>query len=849
VRRFFWNNRSGNSTSIDDVVASFAKNWGQPGYSLKSYWEGLKGDRTLFVLAALIKIDLQRRFQGGERPSAGDYFAIFPEIAEDDDRALSLVYEEFCLLEENDDRPDVSDFCARYEPWRDSLISQLGYHRHFSQIVGAEKPKLSYPSVGERFATYELRSILGKGGAAQVYLATDDLGGRQVVLKVSSSIGLEPSILASLEHRNIVPIYNLVDSPGSELRGICMPYRPGMTLEKLLKIYSLTGLPTKASTILEILEVKGLDPKTTDDGWRDFPLKGTYTEAVAWLGLSVANALAYLHDRHIYHRDIKPANILLTHRQGPLLFDFNLAHSPNAPEHAQTALLGGTLPYMAPEQLRAFLDPSIWDKVGASADIYAFGLVMREMVTGLQPDLPNSNLPLTRSIQDLHDRRHELVASIREINPDVPPSLEAIILKCLAFKPVDRYDNAKALADDLKRFLERRPLVWARNPSPFELVLNWLYRRGKIAAGLGLMIGICALIVGTRQPQSGPSNPVRMGTEDPYFTDSAHPKVDALEVSAPSRFNALTNLRFQQVVTLLDSDQIEGRVEAERIFEQFRKKYPNSAWPILYLALTQKKLGNRDVVSLTNLIREISMKSDAEEAILQRLKEDSSSVELRVMLGFFYSDKGQFDKARQTLEEAIQRNPEHEGALALLGNVERVQERYVRAIEFYQRAIEMARKKDNPALVSELREILIPVMLIEVDLLLSPTPDDSQLKKAGDLLGRIDSQLPLMELELKNGPGKGPSLKASCNIAICRGALNSGRGYVLAAQGNKDEALSAFRSSLNYFDEALGSHAADVARIQTEKEKAATDLRPYIQEKKDVLDRRVKNHGMSLDSP
>ena len=89
----------------------------------------------------------------------------------------------------------------------------------------------------------------------------------------------------------------------------------------------------------------------------------------------------------------------LTLRDGPQLFDFNLADSPHSADQAQAALHGGTIPYMAPEQIEAFLDPELWDKVNARADIYSLGLVLRELVTGEMPELPPDNLSPQRAAQ------------------------------------------------------------------------------------------------------------------------------------------------------------------------------------------------------------------------------------------------------------------------------------------------------------------------------------------------------------------------------------------------------------------------------------------------------------------
>ena len=100
---------------------------------------------------------------------------------------------------------------------------------------------------------------------------------------------------------------------------------------------------------------------------------------------------------------------------------------------------GGTLPFMAPEQLRAFLNPEAWSGVGAGADIYALGLVLRGLLTGQRPELPDPGLPLARAIGALHDRRLEKPLPVRKFNPAAPPALESIIGKCLEFDPSSRY--------------------------------------------------------------------------------------------------------------------------------------------------------------------------------------------------------------------------------------------------------------------------------------------------------------------------------------------------------------------------------------------------------------------------
>ncbi len=196
----------------------------------------------------------------------------------------------------------------------------------------------------------------------------------------------------------------------------------------------------------------------------------------------MASALHYAHVRQTFHRDVKPANVLLTIQHGPQLLDFNLADSPHSAHQAQAALHGGTLPYMAPEQIEAFLAPDLWGKVEAKADIYSLGLVFREMLTGQTPELPPETLSPQRALRHVLDRRPFLEVSVRRSNPTIPHALEAIVAKCLTLSPDDRYPDAQSLAEDLDRFLKHQPLRTAVNPSRRERLGNWVKRHRRAFA-------------------------------------------------------------------------------------------------------------------------------------------------------------------------------------------------------------------------------------------------------------------------------------------------------------------------------------------------------------------------------
>lgn len=515
---------------VDRAVRKLEDEWQRRGaVPLEQFWkdceEGNSDDdeEALVLLGALIKADLRCRFERDQSPAAADYLERFPELRAADSRVISLIYEEFCLREERGEHLDVESFCGRYSAWKDSLASQLKYHRMFSQAVGLGPSKPRFPNPGDDFEEFYLQSSLGKGGTSRVFLANDrSLGGKRVVLKVSLDCGEEPKTQGALDHPHIVPINSVAFQTETDLRGLSMPYRPGLPLDELVKRVKPSLRPRRARQLWEALVSGGTpadsssetskdqeSPRLTGpegDGWKGFPVHGTYAQGVAWVICVLARALHYAHGKQTFHRDVKPANILLTFQHGPQLLDFNLAQSPHCAQRAESSILGGTLPYMAPEQIEAFLNPDLWDNVGAKADIYSLGLVLRELLTGQPPDLPADKLPPARAMRELLDRRALPLTPVRTFNSEIPHALEAILAKCLAFSPDDRYADAQALADDLERFLDHGSLLHAVNPSRAERLGNWSYRnRWAIVSNLCYLTVIGGLLTYVTLPYLKPA--------------------------------------------------------------------------------------------------------------------------------------------------------------------------------------------------------------------------------------------------------------------------------------------------------------------------------------------------------
>ncbi len=285
---------------------------------------------------------------------------------------------------------------------------------------------------GTRLGTYEILAPLGAGGMGEVYRAHDSRLGRDVAIKVlpdevaSSTERLarferEARIVASLNHQNIVTIYSIEESAGT--RFLTMELIEGRSLAELI---APGGKPI--AHLLELL-------------------------------IPLADALSAAHAKGIVHRDLKPANVMVTHDGRVKVLDFGLAKltkaEPGATPSAALSSAGevlGTVPYMAPEQI-------FGEGVDARTDVFSFGILAFEMITGQRPFNGNTFWELTAAIM------RDDPPSLHGLRGDVPDDFERIIRRCLEKQPPDRFPSATELAREL-RGLQGQLAHGAKSPVP-----------------------------------------------------------------------------------------------------------------------------------------------------------------------------------------------------------------------------------------------------------------------------------------------------------------------------------------------------------------------------------------------
>jgi serine/threonine protein kinase/regulator of sirC expression with transglutaminase-like and TPR domain len=415
----------------------------------------------------------------------------------------------------------LDSWCASYDGSGDPVNVLRDAHltdpKSPSRLAAAG---VALPEVGGEFCGFKLVTELGRGAFGKVFLSHQgDLADRPVALKVSTEIRDESQRLARLQHTNIVPIYSFHRL--GPLQAVCMPYFGSATLADVANELSRRdSLPATGKAVASAVydrrsrtmrraesHASTVRPSPPLAPMADRPspppeavsprelkqLEGlSYVEAILWIGARLAEGLAHAHERGILHRDLKPANVLLTDDGQPMLLDFNLAEDTDRAPGAASAMIGGTLPYMAPEHLEAF--GGTWRNVDARSDIYSLGVILYELLTGRTPFTRRTGPP-EKVLPDLVAERRKGAPEVSRYNKEVSPAAEAIVRKCLEPDPDRRYQNAQALREDLDRHLADLPLCHQPEPSRRERAQKWL-RRNQWVRSTGVVSTVAVVLLG-----------------------------------------------------------------------------------------------------------------------------------------------------------------------------------------------------------------------------------------------------------------------------------------------------------------------------------------------------------------
>src|SRR5262245_2584644 len=402
------------------------------------------------LVCELIALERELRAERGELPEPSEYLQRFPAFA----HVVETAFDDQRLPGDDTQREALEACAALSAETVDGATLPNAESGEAQETVDDQVVTVRY------FGDYELLRVLARGGMGIVYEARQVNLNRVVALKMILAghfasdadvkrFYLEAEAAARLDHSGIVPIFEVGQHEGRHFYS--MGFVDGQSLAQ-----KVAGGP--------------LPPRDA-----------------AALIREVAEAVQYAHDHRVVHRDLKPANVLLDARGRPRVTDFGLAKKLEGDSGLTVSgQVVGTPSYMPPEQASGRSD------VGPLADVYSMGAVLYHLLTGRPPFQSAGVMDTLKQVLEREP------VSPRQLNASLPRDLETICLKCLQKDPARRYDSARALGEDLQRFLDDRPIL-ARPVGRVEQAWRWCRRRPALAGALA-SAGVLLLTVAIGGP-------------------------------------------------------------------------------------------------------------------------------------------------------------------------------------------------------------------------------------------------------------------------------------------------------------------------------------------------------------
>lgn len=267
---------------------------------------------------------------------------------------------------------------------------------------------------------YRIEKLIGKGGMGEIYKAYDPRLNRYVALKF-------------LWHENPINVKRFIREAQTQAK---------VKHENICKVYEVGEIEGRSYIAMQYIDGTPLDKKARDMN----------VEQKVNVVKIAAEAVHEAHRMGLIHRDLKPANIMIEEQKDgelkPFVLDFGVARELEAPNMTTTGMVMGTPTYMAPEQARGD-----YHKLDRRTDIYALGVSLYEILSGQYPFPGETPVEIIMKIVSEEPPR------LNRIEPTVPQDLNTIVMKCLEKEPPRRYDSSRALAEDLRRFLDDDPIL------------------------------------------------------------------------------------------------------------------------------------------------------------------------------------------------------------------------------------------------------------------------------------------------------------------------------------------------------------------------------------------------------